>query len=478
MKKLPLFGSGIKSYAPSVTAQRRLNCFYDPRPDGDKNMFVIRGTPGTVLQFTLPTFPVRGWRVVAGVLYIVAGASLYSVTSNYTVKPLGNLVVNAASPIGIADNGAQIIIVDGVAGYIFTLATSVLSVISDGNFPNGAQTVSFLDGYFQCELPGTRQYFVSQSFNGASWTPVAFATKESSSDPIVAVETWNSILVLWGSNSIEFWQDVGAPNVPYQRISGAAQSWGLAAVYSRAQIANTIAFLGLGPQGSVQVMVINGYTPTRISTSDIENLINSFPVYTDAVALAYTIDGHPMYQLTFPTGGRSFLYDMLTNQWQEVQTGVAPIARHYANLAIAFQGENFVSDYSSGNVYQLSTSVYTDNGQPIKRQCTSLHLRSDGNPFSIDEVQLDMETGVGLENQPYVTPQIVMQVSKDGGRTFGYERWVSIGQVGQYRSPRVIWRRLGSALDFVLQFTMTDSVEFIISAAYASSLELEGGAHG
>ena len=66
-------------------------------------------------------------------------------------------------------------------------------------------------------------------------------------------------------------------------------------------------------------------------------------------------------------------------------------------------------------------------------------------------------------------PQIVMQVSKDGGRTWGNERWTSFGMVGQYLGPRATWRRVGSARDFVFRFFVTDPVKFALTYAAATS---------
>ena len=463
LKPVILFSDGVQSYSQVVTAQRRLNCFFDPRPDQDKNGAVVRGTPGTLKVFTLPTFPIRGMYIANSLLYVVAGAVLYSITSAGVITSLGTITVGT-DKVSMSDNGIELILVDGIFGYILTFATNVFAKIVDANFPNGARTVSFLNGRFQVERFGTRQYFVSQSYAGATWTPVTFATKENSSDVLLAVEVLNGNLILWGQQSIEVWQDVGAAGIPYQRINGATQTWGLAAIWSRAKLNNSEIFLGQNPQGTVQVLMLNGYTPVRVSTADIENIINSFSTFTDAVALTYTIDGHSMYQLTFPTGNRSLLYDATTGKWGETQTGLGLIARHYGELGIVFNTINYVSDFSSGNIYQLSDSTFTDNGTPIKRQVRSRHVRLSENVLGLDELYLDMETGVGIQNGQGSDPQIMLQTSKDGGRTFGYERWTSMGKVGQFLSPRVMFRRLGSGRDFVFQFTMTDPVKFIITS--------------
>jgi hypothetical protein len=278
-----------------------------------------------------------------------------------------------------------------------------------------------------------------------------------------------------GLKSMEFWQDVGSAPNPFARINGASQTWGLAARYSYAPLNNTAIFLGQNPQGGVQVLKLNGYTPVRVSTSDIENIISRFPIYSDAIALTYMIDGHPMYQLTFPSANRSFLYDDSTGFWYNTQFGIGTSGRHNANLGIVFNAKNYICDNASSVIYQLDPNVYTDAGTAIKRRITSRHIRVGNNEFGISEIRLEMETGVGLDTGQGSDPQIMMQVSRNGGRTFGPEKWRSFGAKGAYRK-QVMWDRLGSARDFVFQFTMTDPVKFVITQAeYVPSPGVESG---
>jgi hypothetical protein len=448
--------------------------------DGDKNQFILRGTPGTVLAYTLPTGPVRGWHQYNRSTYIVAGNSLYSESFSggvYTILHLGTLQTSSGF-VSMQDNGVQLIIVDGTAGYIFTFLTSVFTTITDANFPNGASSVSFLDGWFIVNQPNSFFFYLCNLYDGTTWAPPLFGAKENSSDFLLAVDVVAGILILWGTFTTEFWQDIGSSPMPYQRINGATANWGLAATQSRAEVVvpstgmPSMIVLGISLNGTAQVlMLVNGYTPAVISDSDVENLINNFTSFTDAVALTYTVDSHVMYQLTFPTDSRTLVYDLTTSQWFESQTGVGLTGRHYGSLSLSSRRATYISDYASNNVYTLSPTTYTDNGTPIKRQVVSRHLVSGGNPFSIDELYLDMETGIGALTGQGSDPKVMLETSKDGGRTFGAERWASLGKLGQYLSPRVYWSRFGQAKDFVFRVTMTDPVKFTLTAAYASSID-------
>lgn len=465
MKPIPLFGSGIKSLSASVTAQRRVNCFYDIRQDEDKTKIVLRGTPGSFAQYVLTDGPIRGWRVVGDYKYVVAGATVFRVANDYSFIILGQ-ISNSGQYVSMDDNSLQIIFVDGRQGYSIALPSGAPTPITDANFPNGATSVCVLDSRAICENPGTRSYYISSQLDVTLWSPIIFGTKENSSDLLIAVDVLNGALILWGAKNMEFWQDIATSPNPFGRINGASQTWGLAAKYSRSLLNNTLIFLGQNPQGGVQVMVLDGYKPKRVSTSDIENIISSFIVFSDAIALTYMVDGHPMYQITFPAANRTFLYDSLTGMWYEPQSGVGDYARSFANLGIVFHAQNYVSDTNSGTGYQLSSSLFLENGAPIKRMVTSRHVRMDGNNFSISEIILEIEVGGGTATGQGQNPQIIMQVSKDGGKTFGPERWKSLGKMGQYRR-RVRWDRIGSSSDFVFRFTLTDPIQFVVTLAEA-----------
>lgn len=499
MKTIPLFGTGIKTLSDIITRQRRINVYYHIREDQDRATIVLLGTPGSVYSGTLPESPIRGWRVVNNTVYIVAGFGLYAIVPTTGLIKLGTLSV-VSRYVSMTDNSIQLLIATGGFGYVYTLASSTLTKITDSWYPYGATSVDFLNQRFIAAKPNTREFYVSAILDGFTWNVLTlpiYGTKENNSDFLSCVFVLNGNLILFGTQTIEFWQDVGTTPQPFQRVNGATQQWGLAAVQSKAFVGNTMMFLGSNLNNALQVIKLNGYTPVRVSTSDIEDIISGFTTYDDAVALTYMTEGHIMYQLTFPTENRSFLYDDNTNVWFEVQTGMAETARHYAQLGISFNTKNFFCDETSGDIYYFDKDTYTDNGQVIKRQVATRHIRNQGNVLSIAELFLDFETGVGLngyasqeiiyllcEDASYLVtessekilvenlvtqgsdPQVMLRISRDGGHTFGNERWVNLGPLGTFLS-RVILRRLGSARDFVVEITVTDPVKFVLASGSA-----------
>jgi len=80
VKVVPIFGAGIQGRSLPVTAQRRLNCYFEQRPDGDKTQIAVFGTPGLVNITTMPGV-VRRMLGTQSLLYVVAGTTLYSVST-------------------------------------------------------------------------------------------------------------------------------------------------------------------------------------------------------------------------------------------------------------------------------------------------------------------------------------------------------------------------------------------------------------
>jgi hypothetical protein len=82
-------------------------------------------------------------------------------------------------------------------------------------------------------------------------------------------------------------------------------------------------------------------------------------------------------------------------------------------------------------------------------------------------LQLDCETGVGINLGQGDNPQAMLRWSDDGGHTWSNEHWSDMGRIGQY-GRRVFWRRLGMTMklrDRVYEVSGTDPVKIVIVGA-------------
>src|SRR5208282_3696924 len=170
MAIVPLWdqGTGYRSFP--VSRQRRINCYIEQRSSfsnysiegADKTPIAVYGTHGLTLFTNIGTAPVRGARTIISLstTYLVAGNTVYALNSAGAITVIGT-INSTSGRVSMSDNGTQLILVDGINGWIIVLATSVMTQISDPNFPNGAPSATFLGGYFIVNKAGTGQFWWS-----------------------------------------------------------------------------------------------------------------------------------------------------------------------------------------------------------------------------------------------------------------------------------------------------------------------------
>lgn len=460
MKPISIFGLGIQSKSSNVTSQKRINLYLEIDAAGDKTNVVAYGTPGLTLFTDLGASPARCAHAVGDYFYTVNGDTLWRVDNAGVAVNKGTLLTSSGR-VGVANNGSQIMFVDGPNGYIYTISTGVFGRISDPDFP-GADHVVFNDGYFVFNNPNTGQFFITKSYDGLSIDALDYATAESSPDKLVRVLASHGELIMMGESTTEVWANRGGTDFPYIRNSGASMEWGLAARWSVAEFDNTLIWLARNPMGEVQVVRLNGYSPQRVSTFDIETIINGYNGLADATGFSYLLNGHPFYQLNFTSAKASWLYDGASNCWSELKSGTG---RHRAEMVAHYLDRSFVCDYASGSIYKLDPDNYTDNGAAIVSELVTKHVFADLERYTISELVVDMEAGVGLTTGQGSDPQMMLQISKDGGHTWGAERWVSMGKIGEY-TRRAKWNRLGQARNWTFRIRVSDPVKRVITGAY------------
>jgi len=467
--RYPLFGIGQTSKSVSVTAESRTNLYLEFVTDEDKSKVIAYGTPGLDLFTSFGDTPVRGGMELGDYNYVVHRGTLWEVNNAAVAINRGTLDTTSGR-VSMTNNGNTLQIVDGSFGYTYNTTTNVFTKITDVNFVP-AQTNTWIDGYFITDQRGstdkTKWGRYSWSTDGLTYNALNFASAEANPDKIVRVYNDNRELVLFGDVTTEFHSNSGALDLPFVRQ--AVIEWGLAAVNSVAKMNGSIIYLGRNRMGKTQVLVLNGYTPQEVSNQEISNTFDSYGDISNASGYSYMLGGHPMYVLNFPTVGKSWLYDGSTNLWSKLSSGLTQ-SQYLGNFANTFTvvSKVLVYDYANGNIYTINANTYTDNGAPIVREMSSRHI-FDEKYHSIGRIWLDMETGVGLVNGQGSNPQVMLKISKNGGRTAPVERWAALGKIGSYIA-RVIWNRLGAARDFVVTARITDPVKVVIIGAWVDML--------
>ena len=466
--KTPILGGSYVARSVNAADSRMVNLFAEGIPEGGKEAAFLNRAPGLRLLATVGDGPIRGlWRM-GDYGYVVSGKELYRLNPDWTSLYIGNL--SGTGPVSIADNGTQMFIACNGPSFIYNSTTEEFAQIADTDFP-GAVTVGYLDGYFVFNEPNSQKVWVTSLLDGTVIDPLEFASAEGSPDQLVAAIVDHREAWLFGTNSIEVWYDAGSADFPLQRIQGAFNEIGLAAAYSVAKLDNGLFWLGSDSRGQGIVYRSNGYTGKRISTHAVEWQIQQYGDISDAIGYTYQQDGHAFYVLVFPSEDTTWVYDVSTELWHE-RAGFheGQFVRHRGNCQMAYNGEVVIGDFENSNVYAFDLNVYADNGS-IQRWLRSWRAlptgKNDLNRTAQHTLQLDCETGVGLNTGQGSDPQVMLRWSDDGGHTWSNEHWSSMGKIGRY-GYRTFWRRLGMTMkirDRVYEVSGTDPVKITIMGA-------------
>ena len=76
-------------------------------------------------------------------------------------------------------------------------------------------------------------------------------------------------------------------------------------------------------------------------------------------------------------------------------------------------------------------------------------------------MQFDLEAGVGLATGQGSNPKAMLEISNDGGHTYGNKRQIDIGKVGEY-DKRAKPQRLGQSRKRVWRLTYSEPTAFTI----------------
>lgn len=463
--KIGLVGPSYQERSLPFDAQDTIN-LYPVLDQSGKEVSALYGTPGLKLFSSGGTGANRGhFNAANGRAFAVIGAALYEQLADGTRNLLGT--INQSNGIVYMDeNGFQLAICDGYNVYIYTYATNTFALVNDPDLPP-ASSLCFIDGYFVISVVNSGKFYISALYDGTQWGPLDFATAESSPDNLLRVHNAVGQLWLFGPKTTEIYTNTGASAFPFERISGAKMETGILAPASTASVDNSVFWVGQDNIGKGVVYRAKGFTPQRISTNPIEEIIQRATDPTNIRAFTYQQDGHVFYIITGGGLPVSLVYDISTQQWHKraYLNKFGQYEQHLGVVGMYAFGLNLVGDRNNGNIYIFSQETYTDNGDPLCRERIYTHLGDESRIIRYNSLEIGFEVGVGTQTGQGFDPQCLMQLSNDGAKT--WSNWFSkpIGKTGEYRR-NVIYRRLGIAEQMTFRIRITDPVKVAICGSY------------
>lgn len=458
--KINIFGDNDTNLSVAAGNAENINCYLVPAPS--RSGLALVGRMGTTLTASLSGDKCRGARQLNSVGYVVSGTKLYSVTAAGVTTELGT--VAGKDPVYMTDDGTSVIIVNGTeAGYYFNTSTSVFKVIY---FPYKACSIAYIDGYIALSSDGQR-WFISEVNDTDSFDALDFASAEKSADDLLAVWEDHGELILFGEKTIEPWFNNANPDFSFGRNTAGIMERGVLGRWSITKDDNTLFFIG----DDMIVYRMEGYNPVRISDLDIEKRFSDLvrdgyiASLKNATMFTFSEHGHKFLQINIPNVA-SYCHDLATQQWHTV--------KHYdyntamGNCYYQINGKHFIGGVD-GNVYEMSSNVYSDAGRPLVRTRRSSFFHNEDRLIKWKSIKLLMDFGATevVDGSQGTSPVVMLQWYDDNGRVpRGYTE-LSVGAAGDYLA-KAIKRNCGSSRNRQLEISMSDPAPFVVVDAYAN----------
>jgi hypothetical protein len=408
-----------------------MNCFIEQLPQDAKTPSVLIRAPGLSSWASVGDGPIQGMHADHGLLYVVSGGVLYSVTSGAVATSRGT--VGSSSEIDIDSNEDTVVVVSPPNAYYWDGST--FAQITDTDFTSrGAGDVEFCDDFMLFREPETGRFFGADAGSVTAFDALNFATAEGGTDTLVGMKVDHRQVVLFGERTIELWQNTGASGFPFERMINGFVEIGCLNGRSVAKVDNSLVWVA----DDYTVRRLDGLTPARISTHAVEQWLRTVTV-TSLRGGAYSLEGHVCYVLTADEG--CFVYDVTTQLWHERAT-YDESTWNWAN-PVRFAGKVLVGSTVDGTLAELDPETYDELSDTLRMEWDYQPAYAEGARAFHDRLELVIETGVGLTSGQGSAPVVMLSYSDDGGVTFRILPNKALGALGN-RKTRVAWSALGS----------------------------------
>lgn len=406
----------------------------------------------------------RGMLENQGVLYKVTDTTFYRVASDGTQTSLGT--IPGSNRCIMKPMGSQIIIVNG-SGDAYVWDGTSLSLVTDANIgdPRGVAVVNNQAIY---DAGAGQGFDVSNVGVPGTINALNNASAESVPDGLLIPYGYRENLYLMGTKSIEPWWNSGQGNPPFEKFQGGVINIGLGSIYSPADNPDFIFLLG----SDRRVHSLTGGTSivdAVISTPALDKAIERFSVIEDAIGWTMQLQGQWFYVLKFPIEDKTYVFPI---GGEPFEWGAGTVGRTIANSFADVYGKKLVADENSGNIYELDALTFTDVGNTIVRTRVTAPIhgglfKMQGSPFEIQAIEIILEAGVGILNGQGSNPEIMISLSKDGGKSFGTQRFIKTGRLGDTRR-KVIAKNFGRFTgECVIKIECSDPIFWSIFSATA-----------
>jgi hypothetical protein len=412
-----------------------LNAHAEKMDPDAKGPLAVVPSDGIVQLVDEATTPCRGLIYLPDLdkAYSVHDNSVYKVTysaGTATATRIGTIPGSDAVQISRNQKASPEVAIRCSAG-IYIVASDAVTPVTDTDLPDDPVTADYVSGYTVVGFED-RTFFLSSLNSSLLYDALDFATFQQKAGKLIRVVEDNGELVGFCNNWLEVWKDTGNADFPFEPLSFVSR--GLMSADAVVRSDRTLMF----PGDDGIFYRLENYNPVRISTHAIERLIQGDASQSSLRGFAWSRGGHAFTCLSGTDWSRC--YDAATQVWHTRQSYGQDTWR--ARYSMNAWGKTIVGDGLSGKLGYLDSDTYTEYSGTMIWGVDSPPMHVFPNGGIVDAIHFDLATGYGLSSGQGSDPKVMLQVSVDGGNSFGQYRELELGVTGKF-ATRVTARRLG-----------------------------------
>lgn len=416
------------SHSPGLRASegagRLYNCYAEPIGEGGRAIAVRHRSPGLVNFGTTAQTGFRGAIEVGGIQYVAFSGKLDKFTSAGGASTnVGNL--NGTAKGFFARNNAATpdkVFVDPDGNIAVFTPTTVTNAYPDPDLP-AVNSVTSIDGYLVFTT-GSGQAWATD-LNSTSVSALSFGTAEAKPDGLTRGISYGGRLYLCGPQTIEIWTDQGLTPFPFAKADVIAI--GIAGPYCITGYEDnfTKGLFIVANDNTVQMVI--GNAASKISTPDLDGLIEAVDDKTDIEMCCYISRGHAFVQVS--SSDWTWVYNINNQKWHE-RPSYQDVRSRITQAFYSFD-KWLCGDTDTGNVQQISSSAYDEVDSPLACEVWSAPIQQFPQRAAGISAHFDFAVGVGVatgDDPQDTNPDVEISYSVDGGQTFTTPRIRKLGR--------------------------------------------------
>ena len=458
---------------PQEGGGRLINCFVESLGQNGPSNFKLVRVPGMAIWGTTINTNFRGALMVDNTLY----AAFNSKVDTWTGPGAGNTTTGGLPGSDgvfwardMATPTTNVVVVSPSSGaFVVAAGATIAYPIPAVGSPN---SVCYLKGRF---VFGYGNGNMQQTgLNSTSINTLESAFAQSKPDGLYRVIAVADTLYACGTNSIEFWRsNTEATGFAFSPV--ATHNRGIIGRYAIGGHEEGFGYGVFFVADDYSVRQINGYDSTKISSPDLDRLIEAVTDKNTIQVSVYITQGHPFVVVQSQTW--TWEYDVNLQVWHERQSYNMPRWRGsfpFKAFDVWMCGD--ITDASGqAQLYNLVHDLTTEDSQPLPIEIITAPM--GGFPLGARVTRLDLFIAAGVGFAPgsdpiNTTPKIDIAISKDLGLSWSDNWYREIGPQGLSPNVRVNNMGICGPKGVKFKFGFSDQVHFAMMAGDVTTLPL------